>query len=382
MDYLTKYRFIAQDNANPFDSLGEVQVNSGHYNEGIENLNHALAIKPDFIESIGHIAVAYEGLGEYGKAMKQYERAAELSDSSYMRREYLERAMRKRYYAKDAEGLVRLLKAVQRFPATPKKKCTPSSTSGSATPSWIWPRTAGAGRAPPPRARARARRDRPHREAARSLKPHFPQWNAMMLSRAAGTGQDRRGAHVLAEERESAQRLRKLRAAPVDHGGAGPCRRDPGAPRGPRQSREADRREPQVERELGPDAGVGSRRGRAAAREGAGRLQVMERSRHFETQHKLLLLETLYDAGLSLGAMPDEETLVEDVLSRVVGVLDASRGYVATFADGGARRAEARVGFPKRPAEAWSLRTSSSARSSTPSRRSRAKSSNFWDGRS
>jgi two-component system response regulator HydG len=76
------------------------------------------------------------------------------------------------------------------------------------------------------------------------------------------------------------------------------------------------------------------------------------RSRHFETQHRLLLLETLYDAGLSLGAMPDEDALVEDVLGRVVGVLDASRGYLATFADGGARRAEARVGFPKRPAEA------------------------------
>ncbi len=78
----------------------------------------------------------------------------------------------------------------------------------------------------------------------------------------------------------------------------------------------------------------------------------MERSRHFETQHRLLLLETLYDAGLSLGAMPDEDALVEDVLGRVVGVLDASRGYLATFVDGGARRAEARVGFPKRPAEA------------------------------
>jgi two-component system response regulator HydG len=76
----------------------------------------------------------------------------------------------------------------------------------------------------------------------------------------------------------------------------------------------------------------------------------MERSRHFETQHKLLLLETLYDAGLSLGAMPDEQALVEDVLSRVVGVLDASRGYLATF-DGGTRRAEARVGFAKRPSE-------------------------------
>ncbi len=80
----------------------------------------------------------------------------------------------------------------------------------------------------------------------------------------------------------------------------------------------------------------------------------MERSRHFETQHKLLLLETLYDAGLSLGAMPNEQALVEDVLSRVVGVLDASRGYLATFGDaeGGARRAEARVGFSKRPTEA------------------------------
>jgi transcriptional regulator with PAS, ATPase and Fis domain len=80
----------------------------------------------------------------------------------------------------------------------------------------------------------------------------------------------------------------------------------------------------------------------------------MERSRSFETQHKLLLLETLYDAGLSLGSMPDEQALVDDVLSRAVGVLDASRGYLVTFGegDGGPRRAEARVGFPRRPAEA------------------------------
>ena len=80
----------------------------------------------------------------------------------------------------------------------------------------------------------------------------------------------------------------------------------------------------------------------------------MERSspRHFETQHRLLLLETLYDAGLSLGALRSEEDVVEDVLARVVGVLDASRGFLATFAEGGARRAEARVGFPKRPTEA------------------------------
>jgi transcriptional regulator with GAF, ATPase, and Fis domain len=78
----------------------------------------------------------------------------------------------------------------------------------------------------------------------------------------------------------------------------------------------------------------------------------MDPSKDFETQHKLLLLETLYDAGISLGSLPDEEALAEDVLGRAVGVLDASRGYLATFGEGGARRAEARVGFPRRPSEA------------------------------
>ncbi len=71
-------------------------------------------------------------------------------------------------------------------------------------------------------------------------------------------------------------------------------------------------------------------------------------TREFGVQHKLLLLETLYDAGLSLGALPDEHALVEDVLGRAVGVLDAARGYLATFGDGGERRAESRVGFPRR----------------------------------
>ena len=74
-------------------------------------------------------------------------------------------------------------------------------------------------------------------------------------------------------------------------------------------------------------------------------------SESFDLRKKLLLLETLYDAGLSLGSLPDEEALVEDVLGRAVGVLDASRGYLATFGEGGARRAEARVGFPRPPSE-------------------------------
>jgi transcriptional regulator with GAF, ATPase, and Fis domain len=69
--------------------------------------------------------------------------------------------------------------------------------------------------------------------------------------------------------------------------------------------------------------------------------------REFAIQQKLLLLETLYDAGLSLGSLPDETALVEDVLGRSVGVLDAARGYLATFEEGGERRAESGVGFAK-----------------------------------
>ena len=181
MEYLTKYRFIAQDNANPFDSLGEVQVNSGHYNEGIENLNRALAIKPDFIESIGHLAVAYEGLGDYAKALVQYERAAELSDSGHMRREYLERAMRTRYYAKDAPGLARLLQAVRAVPRESREKAYAhvDLAFGDAILDLAQNRPAQAERRLRELEPGLAEIVRIEKPPA-SWKPHFPQWNAMM----------------------------------------------------------------------------------------------------------------------------------------------------------------------------------------------------------
>jgi transcriptional regulator with GAF, ATPase, and Fis domain len=96
--------------------------------------------------------------------------------------------------------------------------------------------------------------------------------------------------------------------------------------------------------------------GTVPAREGHERLPRLlameEPSREFAVQQKLLLLETLYDAGRSLGSLPDEDALVEDVLGRSVGVLDAARGYLTTFSDGGERRSESRVGFPQTISEA------------------------------
>ena len=76
-----------------------------------------------------------------------------------------------------------------------------------------------------------------------------------------------------------------------------------------------------MEPQLGSEPSRRARGGADASREGASRDPVMERSAEFETHHKLLLLETLYDAGLSLGSLPDEEALVEDVLGRAVGKL-------------------------------------------------------------
>ncbi len=177
MEYLTKYKFIAQDNANPFDSLGEVQAYSGRYNEAIENLNHALAIKPDFIASIGHLAVVYEGLGDYAKATEQYLKAAELSDSTRMRREYLMLTMRTSFYAKDAQRLARAHAAVK---ALPKEKYSDIQNEFCDVALDLAQRR-------PAQAERRLRElavkldevvriERPPAE----YQPHFPEWNTLM----------------------------------------------------------------------------------------------------------------------------------------------------------------------------------------------------------
>jgi tetratricopeptide (TPR) repeat protein len=76
IENIKKYQFMAPDQANPYDSLGEIQAYTGHYDESIANLTKALSLKPDFYESHYHLGVAYEGKGEFGKAIEQYLLAA------------------------------------------------------------------------------------------------------------------------------------------------------------------------------------------------------------------------------------------------------------------------------------------------------------------
>jgi transcriptional regulator with GAF, ATPase, and Fis domain len=73
-----------------------------------------------------------------------------------------------------------------------------------------------------------------------------------------------------------------------------------------------------------------------------------ERARDFEVQRRLLLLETLYDAALALSSAPPEDQLAEEILSRAVAVLDASRGFFLIVGDDGEVVSRAAVGFSRR----------------------------------
>ena len=51
-DYLKRYRYLAPDQANPLDSLGELYALVGRYDEAEDVLKKALAIKGDFFPAL------------------------------------------------------------------------------------------------------------------------------------------------------------------------------------------------------------------------------------------------------------------------------------------------------------------------------------------
>ncbi|MGH9442220.1 MAG: sigma-54 interaction domain-containing protein [Thermoanaerobaculia bacterium] len=75
----------------------------------------------------------------------------------------------------------------------------------------------------------------------------------------------------------------------------------------------------------------------------------------FEVQHRLLLLETLYDAALTLTALESDRELAEEVLARAVSVLDAARGFFLSLSEDGQVSARALLGFPRKTSDALLL---------------------------
>jgi transcriptional regulator with GAF, ATPase, and Fis domain len=72
----------------------------------------------------------------------------------------------------------------------------------------------------------------------------------------------------------------------------------------------------------------------------------------FETQRRLLQLETLYDAALALPSIESEQQLAEEALARAASVLDASRGFFVALSEDGDISSHALLGFPKKAAAA------------------------------
>ncbi len=260
MDNLKKYQFISPDNANPFDSLGENQAYSGRYNEAIENLNRALAIKADFAPAYDHLGVAYEGMGDYEKAVQSYRKAAELADSDGMRREYLFGAMRAALIGRRPRGSPADRRRDLQDPGGPQGRLRPrrSRVHGGAM-DLAEGRAAEAERRlkeMKPEARRALGRERARPASfPRARKAHYPQWNYMMARALEVQGQT-----------DEALKFYEANANPpnpiLDFGdrrwimeGRAKVAADPGPARGPRQGREAHRREPQVESELGARAG-------------------------------------------------------------------------------------------------------------------------------
>ena len=71
-----------------------------------------------------------------------------------------------------------------------------------------------------------------------------------------------------------------------------------------------------------------------------------ERMSTFDRNWRELQLETLVDLSLTIGRVRPEEELVEELLQRAVGTLDAGAGMVATFHPGGQEATVRALGLP------------------------------------
>ena len=74
-EYFTSYRFIAPDQANPHDSLGELFIVLGRYDEARNSFEQALVQKPDFTVAFEHLAMVDALREDWDGAESEIQRA-------------------------------------------------------------------------------------------------------------------------------------------------------------------------------------------------------------------------------------------------------------------------------------------------------------------
>ncbi|HEY3350060.1 MAG TPA: tetratricopeptide repeat protein [Thermoanaerobaculia bacterium] len=87
-DYLKRYRFLAPNDANPLDSLGELYAFMGRYDEAEENLRKAIAIKEDFYAPWGHLGTVEVGRGNPLKAAVYFRKGSDIAPSTFTRYDF------------------------------------------------------------------------------------------------------------------------------------------------------------------------------------------------------------------------------------------------------------------------------------------------------
>ncbi len=87
-DYLKRYRYLAPDQANPLDSLGELYALVGRYDEAEDVLKKALAVKGDFFPAYGHLGTVEIGRGNPAKAAEYFIKASGESVQPYQRLDF------------------------------------------------------------------------------------------------------------------------------------------------------------------------------------------------------------------------------------------------------------------------------------------------------
>jgi len=87
LEYIDKYSSLAQEQANPHDSHGEILLNLGRYDEALVQFRMADSIKPGLYFVVAHIADTYRAKGMYRDAIGAYLKARELSLNEDMKTE-------------------------------------------------------------------------------------------------------------------------------------------------------------------------------------------------------------------------------------------------------------------------------------------------------
>lgn len=73
--YIKQYSMLAEKEANPHDSYGEILMYLGRYDEAIKEFETANKIKPDLVFVLNHLGLVHSKIGRYRDAVGYYERA-------------------------------------------------------------------------------------------------------------------------------------------------------------------------------------------------------------------------------------------------------------------------------------------------------------------